>query len=48
MEIFEEGKYVVREGEEERERKKNRKIFGEGKLVDRQIDRAFIWLKEVL
>ena len=22
--------------------KKNRKIFGEGKLVDRQIDRAFM------
>ena len=42
MEIFEEGKYVVREGEEERERKKNRKIFGEGKLVDRQIDKTFM------
>ena len=48
MEIFEEGKYVAREGKEERKRKKNRKLFGEGKLVDRQIDRAFIWLKEVL
>ena len=42
VEIFEEVKYVAREGEEERKRKKNRKIFGEGKLVDRQIDRAFM------